>query len=293
LAKKHYYNKLIINSKNKVKTTWCIIKPVTNIKPSKSTTTSISSEGKSYNNPQTMANIFKKYFIKSPNQMQLNKLANVSSFLSYLSKVHKRTFPNINLTPVTSKEIKDIIKSLKWKNSKGYDEIPLNILKISIPFISSPLIYICNNSLSLGIFPTRLKYSQISPIFKKKDRTFMSNYRPISLLTSFSKIFEKVIFNRIKHHIDANNMLAQEQYGFTTKSSTQVATYNLVNNALLALDGKLSVRGLFCDLAKAFDSVNHIVLLSKLEFYGNNGSIGKLIKSYLNDRYQRTLININ
>jgi hypothetical protein len=104
---------------------------------------------------------------------------------------------------------------------------------------------------------------------------------------------KKVIFNRIKYHIDGNNILAQERYGFRTKSSTEVATYNLVNNALLELDGKLSVGGLFCDLGKAFDSVNHIVLLSKLEFYGINGSVGKLIKSYLNDRYQRTLINSN
>jgi hypothetical protein len=132
----------------------------------------------------------------------------------------------------------------------------------------------CNKSLSLGIFSTRLKYTQVSPIFKKGDKTVMSNYRPISLLTSFSIIFEKVMFNRIKHHIDANNILAQEQYGFRTKSSTEVATYNLVNNTLLALDGKLSVGGLYCDLTKAFDSVNHIVLLSKLEFCGINGSIG-------------------
>jgi hypothetical protein len=108
--------------------------------------------------------------------MQLNKLANESNSLSYLSEVHKLTFPNINLTPVTSKEIKDIIKSLKWKNSKGYDEVPLNILKISMPFISSPLVYICNKFLSLGIFPTRLKYSRRSPIFKKGDNTVMSNY---------------------------------------------------------------------------------------------------------------------
>jgi hypothetical protein len=86
----------------------------------------------------------------------------------------------------------------------------------------------------------------------------------------------------------------QKQYGFRTKSSTEVATYNLINNALLALSGKLSVGGLFCDLTKVFDSVNHIVLLSKLELYGINGSsIGKLIKSYLNDRYRRILININ
>jgi hypothetical protein len=114
LAKKHYY-KLIINSKNKVKTTWGIIKSVTNAKSSKSIITSKSSERKSYNNPQTMANIFNNYFIMPPNQIHLNKFTNVSNSLSYLSKVHKRTFPNIKMTPVTSKEIKYIIKSLNGR----------------------------------------------------------------------------------------------------------------------------------------------------------------------------------
>jgi hypothetical protein len=89
LAKKHYYNKLIINFKNKVKTTWGIIKSVTKAESSKSTITSISSKGKSYNNPQTMANIFNNYFIMPPNQMQLNKLTNISKSLSYLSEAHK------------------------------------------------------------------------------------------------------------------------------------------------------------------------------------------------------------
>jgi Notch-like protein len=96
------------------------------------------------------------------------------------------------MTPVTNKEVKDIVKSLKWKYSYGYDEIPQHILKISLPFNLAPLTYMCNKLLSLGVFRTRLNYSQLNPIFKS-DRTDMANYRPISLLTSFSKIFEKVI----------------------------------------------------------------------------------------------------
>jgi hypothetical protein len=130
-----------------------------------------------------------------------------------------------------------------------------------MPFILSPLVYICNKSLSTDIFPTRLKYSQLRPIYKKGDKT---DYRPISMLTFFSKIFEKVIYNRVKYHIDVNNILAQEQFAFRAKSSTDTATNNLINNILLALNNKLSVGGLFCDLTKAFDSVNHNVLLSKL-----------------------------
>jgi hypothetical protein len=121
----------------------------------------------------------------------------------------------------------------------------------------------------------------------------MSNYRPISLLTSFSKVFEKVIYNRIHYHIKVNNILVNEQYGFRNNSSTEIASYNLVNNILKALNNKMWVGGIFCDLTKAFDYVNHNMLQSKLEFYGITGRSNNLIKSYLSDRYQRVLIKNN
>jgi hypothetical protein len=111
-------------------------------------------------------------------------------------------------------------------------------------------------------------------------------------MTSFSKIFEKVIFNRLQYHIDVNNILAQEQYGFQNKLTTDMATFTLINNILLALNNKFAVGGIFCDFNKTFDCVNHDILLAKLEFYGNNIA-GKLIKSSLTDRYQRTVINNN
>jgi hypothetical protein len=153
--------------------------------------------------------------------------------------------------------MKDIINSLKHKNSYGYDEISMKILKLSMPFIISPLIYICNRSLSTGIFPSWLKYSQVHLIYKKGERSEMSNYRPISVLTLFSKIFEKVIFNRLYTHIFDNNILAAEQYGFRKNCSMETATFNLINNILQALNDKKLVGVIFCDLIKAFDSANH------------------------------------
>jgi hypothetical protein len=163
-----------------------------------------------------------------------------------------------------SKEITEIFKSLKSTYLHGYDEIPIKVLKFSLPFIISPLIYICNISLLEGIFPTRLKFSQVIPLLKKGKKSEISNFRPNSLLTYFSKIFEKVILNRLHDHVNNYNILAHEQYGFRNSSSMEAASYNLINNILDALQNKFTVGGVFCDLTKAFDCVNHTILLSKL-----------------------------
>ena len=118
-------------------------------------------------------------------------------------------------------------------------------------------------------------------MFKKGKKTEISNYRPISLLTSFSKVFEKVIYKRLYGHVNSNNILAVEQHGFRNTSCTETATYNLINNISEALSSNKWVGGLFCDLTKAFDYVNHNILLSKLEFYGITGRAKHLIKIIL------------
>jgi len=105
----------------------------------------------------------------------------------------KNPFPNINLITTSTRKIENIIKSLKPKNSSGYDGISTKLMKICSPFISSSLAHICNQFISSGIFPDRLKYAIVKPLLKKGDKTKISNYRPISILSSFSKILEKVM----------------------------------------------------------------------------------------------------
>ena len=162
---------------------------------------------------------------------------------------------------------------------------------LSICYISSPLTYICNKMILSGIFRTRLKFSEVKPIYKKGDKNDLSNYRPISLLTAFSKIFEKVVYNRLYQHMNNNLILANEQFGFRHSSSIDIATYRLTKNILTELNNKLLVGGIFCDLHKASDCVNYDILLSKLEFYGISRTPNKLLKSYLQNRYQRVLID--
>jgi hypothetical protein len=118
-------------------------------------------------------------------------------------------------------------------------------LKMSSSFISSPLTYICNKSLSQGIFPERLKYSEIRPLFKKGGKSNISNYRPISLLSSFSKVLEKAMNIQLPNHLYEKNIFAKEQFGFRTNISTDMAIYKLTNKILKALNSKNVIGGIF------------------------------------------------
>jgi Notch-like protein len=189
-------------------------------------------------NGQIITETFSKYFVLvAQYNHNANATPNRENPICYLSRAFNQPFPTINLKCISSKEIEDITKSLKIKNSHGYDGISTTILRFSIPYISSPLTYICNRMLTTGNFPTRLKFSEIRPIFKRGYKNDTSNYRPISLLTPFSKIFEKVIYNRllVYHHIKDNYIFANEQFGFRHASSTDSASYHLINNILTAL----------------------------------------------------------
>jgi len=262
--KKIHYNNLFNRSHNKVKTMWNFVKAEIN-KQNRNNVPPLNIEGSTAKDYQEVASIFNEYFINITNPTQTGNLEDDSSTAEKMNIVCNRPLGQINLTPVTAQEIKNIIRSLKWKTSSGYDEVSPKLLKLSLPYITSPLTYLCNKSLTSGIFSSWLKYSQVTPLFKKGSKSELSNYRPISLLTSFSKIFEKVIYKRLVNHASVYNILSKAQYGFRTNMSTDNAIYQLTNNILKALDNKQLVGGIFCDLSKAFDCVGHETLLNKLE----------------------------
>jgi len=141
-----------------------------------------------------------------------------------------------------------------------------------------------------GVFPDRLKYAIIKPLHKNGDRCDISKYRPISLLTSFSKIFETLMQRRILKHPTKYNILSIEQYGFRLGLRTDNVIHILTTEILNAVNNKLLVGGIFHDLEKAFDCVNHDILLSKLKFYGISDKDFRLYQSYLDNRFCRTAV---
>jgi Notch-like protein len=146
------------------------------------------------------------------NNSDIIDICNIAN--EYLIDIFETTLLPINYGQVTTNETGNIIDKLRMTNSNGYGEIPIKVLKSCKHFIILPLTHIINRSLVTGIFPDRLKFSEIKAIYKNGNKNLNSNYRPISLLTSFSKIFQRVVFVRLCHDLTNNNVLPNEQFGF-------------------------------------------------------------------------------
>ena len=163
----------------------------------------------------------------------------------------------------------------------------MSVIKKGIQPITFPLTAIFNMSFQTGVFPSSTKLAQIIiPVFKSGSKAEFNNYRPISLLSQFSKILEKLYNKRLEQFIDKNNVLSNSQYGFRPFLSTSHALIDLVEEIRESMDKKLYTLGVFIDLKKAVDSVNHSILLQKLNFYVIRGVAEKWIESYLSDRKQ-------
>jgi hypothetical protein len=179
----------------------------------------------------------------------------------------------MEFSPITGMEVVKVLRYSKQKNSVAYDGVSVRIIKQYAHFIKKPLTYILNLSLTSGICPERCKYSIVRPIHKKGKMDDLNNYRPISLLTAISKILETLMYNRLVHHLTTNKILTSAQYGFRSDSCTNDAIFQLLNNITNALDQQKHVGGIFYDLTKAFDCVNHEILLSKLYFMVSGGHV--------------------
>ena len=207
---------------------------------------------------------------------------NSDEFKNYLNN---RVANSIYLSSTSSNEIEDIIRNLE--NDKASD-ISILIIKKCSKFISGHMSGFFNQFIESGTFPDILKIGKITPIFKKGDPRLLDNYRPVSMLPIFGKILEKVIYGRLYNYLTSMNIIYDKQFGFRKNHSTTHAINYSINKILKEVEDKKHVIGVFIDLSKAFDTINHKKLLIKLEHYGIRGVCLNLIRSYLSNRTQFT-----
>jgi hypothetical protein len=180
----------------------------------------------------------------------------------------------------------NVVKTFRNGVATGYDNIPLFFIKDNVDIIANPLTHLVNLSLSSGTFPDLLKIARVVPVFKSGDCRLLSNYRPISILPILSKVFEKIVYNRLINYIDRFHILIDNQYGFRNGHSTYLALLQLYNKISSAIDKNEFIIGIFLDLSKAFDTVSHDILFDKLQHYGIRATTLDWFKSYLNNRLQ-------
>ena len=157
--------------------------------------------------------------------------------------------------------------------------------------ICKPLTTLINTSFCEGYYPKSLRYAKVIPIFKAKSKLQISNYRPISLLPIFNKIFEKLMYTRIFDFVTKQRILYPHQFGFQKQKSASLAILDVCTKLLEVIEDKGFSCCIFLDLAKAFDTVNHEILLRKLEHYGIRGISLMWFRFYLTDRTQRVFVN--
>ena len=289
-SKKDYYNRYFTNNRKSLRKTWEGIKEIINLKPSSSNTPSfIKDHDKTHTDDISISNCFNNYFTSIAEKiLKDRKYVGNKSHRDYLSNALPNSFV---IRECDSIEIDNLISTLDKSKSTGPNSIPTKILLLLKSDISVPLSKIFNLSLFSGVYPDCLKLAKTIPIYKKGDHHLTSNYRPISLLSNINKILEKLMFNRTYEFLEKYKCIYELQFGFRKKYSTDHALIKITESIRSALDKGQTACGIFIDLQKAFDTVNHAILADKLSHYGIRGTANKWFRSYLSNRKQFVSIN--
>ena len=290
-AKSDYFKDLFNDKVNRVSKMWAVMGNIVNPKKGKSNNLIkriTTDDDQSYFDNTDIANALNKHFC-TVGKKTAAKIGDCSAnFASYLKNPVKKSF---FFQQIEEHEIITEIKALKGNKSPGHDGIKPSIIKATFEYLVSPLSHIYNLSINSGIFPDIWKIAKVIPVFKKGQRYLAENYRPISLLSCFEKIFERLVVKRMMTFIKKHNILYELQFGFRENHSTVHALLEITDHIYSKLDQDNYALGVFLDLSKAFDTIDHEILLYKLHHYGFRGIVGDWFSSYLSNRKQYTCCN--
>lgn len=281
--KRAYEKTEFLKAKNNPKKTWKVIKSITHSNILKQPCNNLL---KSSKDTVDSLNNINHFFVDVGKNLASKFSPGNNSPPSVNSPVNSLSIP-----PVEETEVLNIIQNLRSDCAIGWDNIPAKILKLCSSSLVPIITHICNCAINSGTFPKALKRAVVHPIYKAGAKDDVSNYRPISVLCSLSKILERILNSNLTKFLAKNNLIANNQYGFRSGISTEDAVNDFTNSLVDKLDNGLRCYGIFLDLTKAFDSVSVPRLVAKLECMGVRGLALNIFKSYLSDRCQCVRVN--
>ena len=288
--KKKHYDILFVKHKNDIKKTLDLVNGIINRSNDKHslTSTRFKIKEKWVDNDQDIANAFNCFFAEvGPTTNQ--KVPNASfGAKDYLSRVNQITTEKFSPQQATCDDVTKICETIPKKTSKDHYDISQDLILVNLSTLAAPIAHIWNQSIQKGVFPDAAKIAKVIPVYKGKrlDASELTNYRPISLLPVVGKILEKIMHQQLSKFLNDNNVLYPSQYGFRKLHNTSFATMDFLDNVANSVDNGEFAFGVFIDLSKAFDTINHDLLLTKLAHYGIKDNVLNWFRCYLTNRRQ-------